>query len=208
MPPVTLFSRKPDSVFRSAPVRIAHALAIFGCCVVMAMAQAALAPPVKNFSGGSVTNLLPANAHALVLFFVSTDCPISNSYAPEYSRVAAEFQPRGFAVRLVYPNKDETAEAIAAHLKDYRLSVEALRDPAHVLCRAAGARVTPEAAVFVRGQGWVYHGRIDDKQVDFGKARGTALTHDLRDVLEKIARGETVKPYSTRSVGCYISDLQ
>ena len=45
------------------------------------------------------------NALAItVLIFVSTDCPVSNRYAPEITRLLEEFSPRGVRFQLVYPN--------------------------------------------------------------------------------------------------------
>ena len=48
--------------------------------------------------------------------FTSTDCPISNRYAPEVRRIADAFAAKGVVFRLVYPNPSEDATAIrAAH---------------------------------------------------------------------------------------------
>ncbi|HEV8541691.1 MAG TPA: redoxin family protein, partial [Verrucomicrobiae bacterium] len=90
-------------------------------------------------------------ARALVFIFVSTDCPISNSYAPEYRRLASEYTTNGISFRLVYPNADETVDDVRKHLKEYNLPITAFRDPKHELVNAAQARVTPEAAVYLRG---------------------------------------------------------
>ena len=87
----------------------------------------------------------------------------------------------------------------------------ALRDNEHALVKMTGAKVTPEAAVFVLGQSaarMVYRGRIDDQYVDFSKARPAPTTHDLEDVLEAIVRGRTVIAQNTRAVGCFIQDLR
>lgn len=142
----------------------------------------------------------------MVFLFVSVDCPISNSYAPEFRRLNDEFAPKGFAFKLVYPIEDQSENAVREHLKAYELKLDAFRDPAHALVKAAQARVTPEAAVFVPGKGWVYRGRIDDRHVDFGKKRASATQHDLRDALRALADGKPVSTNVTRAVGCYISN--
>ena len=54
----------------------------------------------------------------------------------------------------------------------------------------------------------VYRGRIDDRYVDFGKARAEATQHDLLDALQAVVEGQPVPNPRTKSVGCYIVDLK
>ncbi len=54
-----------------------------------------------------------------VLVFVSTDCPISNRYAPEITRLHAEFAAKGVRFRLVYPNPLDDEAAINTHIETY-----------------------------------------------------------------------------------------
>jgi hypothetical protein len=109
--------------------------------------------------------------------------------------------------RLVYPNPDEDPETIRKHLGDYGYSLQAIRDPRHELTKAAAVTVTPEVSVFVPGRGFVYHGRIDDRHVAFGKARIAPTRHDLRDALTAVLEGRPVSQPATRAIGCYISDV-
>src|ERR1700674_1680278 len=39
---------------------------------------------------------------ATVLFFIATDCPISNFYAPEIQRICGEYGTKGVACSLLY----------------------------------------------------------------------------------------------------------
>src|SRR5258705_11944192 len=43
----------------------------------------------------------------VVCLFTRTDCPVSNSYAPEVRRIYEKFSPRGGGFYLVYPDPDE-----------------------------------------------------------------------------------------------------
>ena len=72
----------------------------------------------------------------------------------------------------------------------------------------AKARVTPEAAIFLPNRKLAYHGRIDDRYIDFGKARNAPTTHDLEAALEAVIAGKPVPSEATRAVGCYLADLQ
>jgi AhpC/TSA family len=150
-------------------------------------------------------------AAATVFLFTRTDCPISNRYAPEVRRLHAAFSPRGVAFWLVYVDPDEPVEAIREHLADYRYPIPALRDPGHDLVKRTGARVTPEAAVFLPGEPgprMVYRGRIDDRWVDFGKSRAAPDRRDLETVLSDVVGGRRVTPTTMPAVGCFIADLR
>ena len=46
--------------------------------------------------------LLTAPASAHVLVFVTSDCPISNYYAPEIQETCASYRTKGLACTLVY----------------------------------------------------------------------------------------------------------
>src|SRR5215470_14739036 len=87
---------------------------------------------------------------------------------------------RFYRFELVYVDPAEPSEEIRQHLHDFGYHIAALRDNEHALVKMTGAKVTPEAAVFVPapsgapgdlvGTGrMVYRGRIDDQYVDFGK---------------------------------------
>jgi hypothetical protein len=151
---------------------------------------------------------VPAGTKAIVFLFTSTDCPISNRYAPEVRRLAAVFGVQGVVFRLVYPNPAEATPAIRQHMAafGYGDAAEAFRDPDHALVKAAGATVTPEAAVFAGGQ-FVYRGRIDDRYVDLGLERPAATKRDLADALSAVIAGKPVHPPSTQAVGCFIADF-
>ena len=143
-----------------------------------------------------------------MFLFTRTDCPISNRYAPEVHRLHAKFANRGVDFWLVYPDPDESAEAIRQHIEEYDYALRPLKDPEHTLVRLTEARVTPEAAVFAGVGNMVYRGRIDDRYVDFGKARAAATTHDLEQALLATLDGRPVADPTTEAVGCYIPPLE
>jgi hypothetical protein len=162
---------------------------------------------VFDLDGNSVNPFASATSNGIVFIFVSVECPISNAYMPEYRRLADEFAPKGVAFRLVFPNPDESGEAIRKHLEAFKCSIAALRDPQHELVKVAEARVTPEAAFFASDRGLVYHGRIDDRNVELGRARPSATQHDLREAIQAILKGRLPEVRATRAVGCYIAEV-
>ena len=161
-----------------------------------------------DLDGRSIAPLGHMHARASVFIFSSVDCPVSNRYAPEVKRLKAEFANQGAKFWLVYPNPAETPDAIRQHLKDFGYDFDALRDPEHRLVNLTRASVTPEAAVFSSGSRLAYRGRIDDRQVDFGKVRPRPTKHDLEEALQLVLAGESFTPRFTTAVGCYISDMK
>ena len=178
----------------------------FLAVVAAALATVVLAAPgATDLDGRAATPLRVGKIS--VLIFVRTDCPISNRYAPEIQRLSKAYRLRGVEFWLVYPNPDETAGGIRRHAADYGYDLGLLRDPTHDLVQRSQVTITPEAAVF-SGERLVYHGRIDDRYPDLGKARRTTGAHDLEDALESVLAGRPVRTAVTRAVGCSIADLR
>jgi len=157
-----------------------------------------------DLAGRPVDPLQTTNAKAILLLFVSSSCPISNRYAPEFRRLHERFAPRGVTIWRVYPDADDTAAVIQEHQREFGLPGDALRDPQHALVNLAGARVTPEVAVFLPGGRRVYHGRIDDWYTDFGKSRPEPTRRDLQEALESVLAGRSVSNATTTAIGCQI----
>jgi AhpC/TSA family. len=159
---------------------------------------------VLDLENRTVNPFHEQTAKAIIFFFVGTDCPISNRYAPEIERLAERYARESLAFWLVYPESSTTREEIEQHRKEYHLSLQALRDPRHALVKLSKVKVTPEAAVFLPDGQEVYRGRIDDRYMDFGKKRPTPTTHDLDEVLRSLIAGKAVAISKTRAIGCYI----
>ena len=170
----------------------------------------AAAPPAsasvaaKDIDGKSWTLFAPAAHQFDLLFFVATDCPISNRYAPEIARICRDYSSRGVRCFMVYPDAAVDAAAVAKHRADFGLgSTPAIIDRRHELVDAVGSRVTPEAALYSSG-GRVYRGRIDDLYIDVSRARLQATRHDLRLALDATLAGRPVPQPDTEAIGCFI----
>jgi len=153
----------------------------------------------------------------VVLFFLATDCPVSNRYVPEIQRLATQFAAKGVTFWLVYPNATETAEGVLRHNAAYGFTGTAYEH--HVLLRPqprlmalALATITPESAILVaqdanaKGDGLkpVYLGRIDDRYIDIGRERPQATRHDLEQAIEAVLNHRPVTPPGGAPVGCGI----
>ena len=143
----------------------------------------------------------------VVLIFVGIDCPISNRYAPEVRKLCERFASQEVSFWLVQPDPDVTAKEVRKHLKEFNYPCEALRDPKHHLVKKAQATKVPECAVFNRAGELIYHGRINNRYADFGRARPQATEHELRDSIEAALTGRKPPKASVPAVGCHIPDL-
>jgi len=185
-----------------------------GLSLIGYLAAAGVAPPelrLRDLDGRAVSVLPAAGEPTTVFLFARTDCPITNRYAPELRRLNDRFAPKGMRFWLVYPDPGETPAAVRRHAQAFGYGITPLQDTAHDLVRFVGARVTPEAAVFVGQAGGprlVYRGRIDDRNVDFGKTRTAPTSRDLENVLAALADKRAVSPRTTVAVGCAIPPLE
>ncbi len=110
--------------------------------------------------------------------------------------------------RLVFPDRNESADKIRRYLQEYSYQSSAIRDLDHALVKKAMAKATPEAAVFDAKGELVYHGRIDNLYEHIGQSRRVATTHELADAIEAASKGLKPPVLATEAVGCFISDLE
>jgi hypothetical protein len=163
-----------------------------------------------NLNRQPVTHLAAPDTQAVVLFFVASDCPISNRYIPEIQRIESKFAARHVAFWFVYPNVGETPEAVRQHEAVYGAEDHILLDSHHKLVDLTHAKVTPEAAVLIPEHANaetlrpVYHGRIDDRYLEIGRERPTPTQHDLERAILNVLQHRSVQPPGGPAVGCGI----
>ena len=141
---------------------------------------------------------------AVVLVFISTDCPVANYYHPTLRTLTADYRERGVQLLFVHPNPRSSLVQVQDHAKAYNITAPVLLDPTQQLVRATGATKTPQAAVIDRAGEVRYLGRIDDTYAGFGQKRPQPTRHDLREALDAVLAGRPVAIPRTDSVGCFI----
>jgi hypothetical protein len=173
--------------------------------LAFAMGQTGAAPRVtaRDTDGNAWTLLTPDANQLELLFFISSDCPISNHYAPEIMRICSDYRAHGVRCFTVYPDDDVTT--VTSHRREfgYGPAIPAFVDHNYALVKAAGAHVTPQAVLYSPA-GRVYSGRIDDLYIDAGRTRRQATRHDLRLALDAAVAGQRVAHPETDPVGCFI----
>jgi thiol-disulfide isomerase/thioredoxin len=142
---------------------------------------------------------------AQILFFLSSECPISRFYAQEIQRICKEYGGRGVRCGLVYEDLPVNDASIRAHLEEFGYrGIPAMTDGTGRIATQVNATVTPEAVVIDKAGRIRYRGRIDNFYADLGKPRRAATVHDLRDALDAVVAGRAVQHPETTPVGCFI----
>lgn len=146
-----------------------------------------------------------AGHKAVLLFFITTDCPIGNGYVPEMNRLREAYAGRGVAFYAVQSDPTVANDVVTKYARDYRYSFPLLFDPTQILVRHANATITPQAAILSPEGKLLYLGPIDNRVEDFGKSRPQATQAYVRQVLDAILGGKDVAFSTHKSIGCSIT---
>ncbi len=142
----------------------------------------------------------------IALIFISTDCPIANSYQPLLQRMAREYVDRGMRFFLIHPIPDLTIEQARNPAREFMIETPVVIDANLSIASRVGATNTPQAFVYSRdGRTPAYQGRIDNRFAGYGKKRNVATSHDLAAALESIVTGRPVSRPKTKPIGCFLS---
>src|SRR5690242_17742947 len=105
-----------------------------GMLALAGIAQAAVPQfQLRDTQGGVHTNAEWSGRAAILLFFVTTDCPVANSYVPEMNRIHDAYASRGIEVYAVQAETTVPDADVARYAKEYRYGFPLLLDPRQVL---------------------------------------------------------------------------
>lgn len=144
---------------------------------------------------------------AIVVFFTTTDCPLSNNEVPEMNRTRRDYAARGVAFYAVQADTTIADSEVLQHSKEYEFSFPVLFDPKQILVKMTGASTIPSAAVLSPDGTLLYLGRIDNLVEDFNVRRQTPTKFDVRDALNALLAGKPVPNPRTKAFGCAITAL-
>jgi thioredoxin-related protein len=147
-----------------------------------------------------------ASNKTAVILFLSPECPLCESYTLTIRNLFQTYQKANFSFFIIIPGKTFSKQKISAFRKKYKLEeIPFYLDTKLELATFIQASITPEVAVFTPNNVKVYQGRIDNWAYELSKKRKVITEHDLANVLENIYQGQSVKPYKTKAIGCYIN---
>ncbi|MDM7461282.1 MAG: redoxin domain-containing protein, partial [bacterium] len=135
----------------------------------------------------------------VVFVFTATKCPAAQRYTVRVNQMYETYRKRGVQLFLVYPNYDDTREAVEQHRREYGLKPPAVHDPDGAIARALGATMTPQAVLIDKKMLLRYRGAIDDNRYET-----RVREHYLKNALEAVLAGKPVKVAAAETFGCTI----
>ncbi|MBM82759.1 MAG: hypothetical protein CMJ78_19530 [Planctomycetaceae bacterium] len=184
-------------------------LRCFGlCCLLLSSLSAAAADQLiefKDIAGNDHQPFKDKKTKAIVVVFISTDCPIANYYQPSLARLKRDYEKAGVQFFLVHPDKRLKQKDAAKHAKEFKITAPVVIDTKHQWVKQFKAQKTPEAILLSREGKVFYQGRVDNTFVDLGKKRRVGIQHDLKNALQAFVDGKPIKVARTKPIGCFIS---
>jgi peroxiredoxin/mono/diheme cytochrome c family protein len=139
---------------------------------------------------------------AIVVVFLSFDCPVSTAYSPILAELAKTYGPKGVAFLGINSSDEMDAAKLAKTAAEYKLPFALLKDDKFVAADAFKAGRVPGAFVLDHNFVLRYRGRIDNGYAARLKPNRTTTSHDLRDALDDLLAGKDVRNPVTQVVGC------
>ena len=141
---------------------------------------------------------------SVVLFTMSTGCPISNLYLTELNKLQQRYAERGLQIIGIHSNAGVTQEDVDQHAKEFQVAFPVLLDADQSVADMLGAKRTSEVFL-LDGQRIVrYHGRVDDR-FGYTYKREKPTRRDLEAALDEVLAGKPVSVTSTKPLGCLIT---
>jgi peroxiredoxin len=154
---------------------------------------------LKDYNGKEVKLSDFKSSKAIVVMFISTQCPVSNAYNERMAGLYNEYKNRGVEILGINSNKQEGIDEIKKHSKEHSFGFSVLKDEKNIVADKFGASFTPEIYVLNGNMDILYHGRIDDS-----RKTEDVKSNDLKNALNEILNGKSVTVNSTKAFGCSI----
>src|ERR1700685_2474353 len=129
---------------------------------------------------------------AIVVVFLSFECPVSTSYSPVLADLCKQYRAKGAAFVGVCASEGETAESVARQAEEFKLGFPVYYDGQGAAVAAFKAEKTPEAFVLDHNGVLRYCGRIDDGWAARLKKNMQIKSHDLETALDEVLSGKPV----------------
>lgn len=146
------------------------------------------------------------NTRLTVVAFLSTECPISNSYLPELNKIFAQHRDEGVEFYGVISDPSITRTEALAHSREYSIEFPVLFDGSGELRLALRPTHTPQVIVLNHWRQKIYSGAIDDRFVKLGQRKPVAGKHYLTDAMTAALFGRAVAVPRTQPIGCLLED--
>ena len=159
---------------------------------------------LQTLAGGS--RMLSQNDKGLVraFIFLSTSCPISNSYVQELNRLHKTLPDQVELYGVVSDSSTSRQKAIT-HFQEFEAVFPILFDASQLLSHSLEPTTVSEAFVLAPTGELVYRGAIDNAYESIGRRRANVEYHYLEDAINAAASGKKPLVMQTKPVGCAMS---
>jgi peroxiredoxin len=146
-----------------------------------------------------------AEAKALVVIFSCNHCPYVKAYEDRMIEIQKDYMSKGARLIAINSNDfehypEDSFEEMLARAKEKMFNFPYLRDETQEVARQYGATHTPHLFVFDQGRKLAYTGKIDDNwQYPLAVKK-----HYLREALDDLVSGKSVRLSETHAIGCTI----
>jgi peroxiredoxin len=189
-------------------MRSLRSILVLAALCALACNAVAEAPPIgaaapdfrlTTIDGKAFSLSSEAKGHkAVVLMFISTQCPYSNAYNGQMKDLASAYASRGVLFVGINSNKTEDSAAVGAHAKTNGHTFPIMKDSDNKVADLYDARRTPEVYVIDPGGKLRYHGRITEDH------ENPASSPDLKNALDSYLAGKPIARTETKAFGCTI----
>lgn len=141
---------------------------------------------------------------ALVLVFVTKECPMVLRLLPKLERLSREYARKDVLFVGVNVGRNDSIRDMGTQAVVYGQSYPFVRDDQFALLATLGVTRTTTAVVLDAKRTLVYRGRIDD-QVRYADVKESAAHDDLRAALDALLAGRKIDPAETPVEGCKVA---
>jgi thioredoxin-related protein len=164
---------------------------------------ASAAPQSKNLEGknlltGENVVVNASDKKGMVVIFLSAKCPCSNSHNNELRDLAQTYKEFSFVA--VHSNADEAKELSQPYFEKAAFPFPVIEDDKAKLADQLQASKTPHAFIFASNGDVLYEGGVSNSK-DCAKADRKFL----REALDDLHAGKSVRTPEGRTLGCAIS---
>ena len=154
---------------------------------------------LKDVNGKTYSLSDAKDAKLAVIMFISTRCPVSNSYNERMVKLYNDYSSKNVMFFAINANKNEDSEECKEHATEHGFKFPVLKDINNKIADKYDAQVTPEIYVVNAKRELLYHGRIDNSQRE-----SNVESQDLRNALDELLSGKSVTVKDTKAFGCTI----
>lgn len=156
--------------------------------------------PLTNLDGKAAPVSVVKDQKAVVVVFLSFDCPVSNSYAVGLTELARQYESKGVSFLAVSTSED--LKEVKKQVAEFKIPFPVYVDPKLDTTDVLKATTTPEAFLLDQNSVLRYRGRIDNAWSARLKKNAQTTEFDLKNALDEVLAGKDVKVPATQAIGC------